>query len=70
MIMECFKICFPLSNKASPEKYRELTNIIIPNIIENYNEYLLIKIHINPSKIRDTIEKIKLCKNGETSKNN
>ena len=65
MIMECFEICLPLSNKASSEKYIELTDIIIPNIIENYNEYLLIKIHINPSKIRDTIEKIKLCQNGK-----
>ena len=66
MIMECFEICLPRSNK----EYIELINIIIPNVIENYNEYLPIKIYINPSKIRDTIEKIKLCKNGKTSINN
>ena len=59
MIIECFEICLPLSKKTSPEKYIELTDIIIPNIIENYNEYLPIKIHINPSKIRDTIKKNK-----------
>ena len=59
MIMECFEICLPLSNKANPEKYIELTDMIIPNIIENYNEYLPIRIHINPNKIWDTIEKDK-----------
>ena len=69
MIMECFEICLPLSKKVSPEKYIKLTNIIIPNIIENYNEYLPLKIHIDPSKIWKTIEKIKLSKNGEPSKN-
>ena len=29
MIMECFKICLPFYKKASPEKYIELTYIII-----------------------------------------
>ena len=38
MIMECFKICLPISKKASPEKYIELADVIIPNITENYNE--------------------------------
>ena len=47
MIMECFEICLPLSKKVSPKKYIELSDIIIPNIIENYNEYLPIKIHIS-----------------------
>ena len=70
MIMETFEIFLPLSKKASPEKYIELIDIRIPNIIENYNEYLLIKINIDLSKIRNTIEKIKLCRNGETSRNN
>ena len=71
MIMECFEICLPLSNKANQKYiYIKLTNIIIQNIIENYNEYLPIKMHINPSKIQDIIEKIKLCKNGETFRNN
>ena len=55
--MECFEISLPLSKKANPEKYIELIGIIVPNIIENYNEYLSIKIHINPSEIHKTIEK-------------
>ena len=57
MIMECFEICLPLFKKVSPEKYIKLTDIIILNVIENYNEYLPMKIYISPSKIRDTIEK-------------
>ena len=59
MIMECYEICLLLSKKASLEKYIEFTDIIIPNIIENYNEYLPIKTHIDPSKIRKIIEKNK-----------
>ena len=62
MILECFESCLLLSKKASPEKYIELIEII-SNIIENYNEYLPIKIYIDPSKIRKIIEKIKLSKN-------
>ena len=51
MIMKRFEISLSLSKKANPDKYIELIDIIIPNIIENYNEYLPMKIHINPSKI-------------------
>ena len=39
MVMECLKTSLSLSNKASPEKYIELIDIIIPNIVKNYNEY-------------------------------
>ena len=59
MIKECFEISLPLSKKSNLEKYIKLTDIIISNIIENYNEYLPIKAHIDPSKIRKIIEKIK-----------
>ena len=52
MIMKCFEICLPRSKKVNPEKYIELTDIMIPNIMKNYNEYLPIKIHIYPSEIR------------------
>ena len=52
MIMKCFEICLPLSKKVDPKKYIKLTDMMIPNIIKNYNEYLPIKIHIYPSKIR------------------
>ena len=40
MVMKCLEICLPISKKASLKKYIELTDIIIPNIVENYNEYL------------------------------
>ena len=33
IIMHCFEICLPLFKKTSPEKYIELIDIIIPNII-------------------------------------
>ena len=39
-VMECLQIWLPLSKKVSSEKYIELTNIIIPDIVENCNEYL------------------------------
>ena len=38
MVMECLEI-LPLFKKASPKKYISLINIIIPNVLENYNEY-------------------------------
>ena len=38
MVMECLEIYLFFSKKAIPEKYIELTNIIIPNVVENYNE--------------------------------
>ena len=33
IIMDCFEICLPLFKKTNLEKYIELTDIIIPNII-------------------------------------
>ena len=42
MIIKCFESILPLSKKAkanSEKKYIELTDIIISNIIEDYNEY-------------------------------
>ena len=48
--------------------YIKLINIIISNIIKNYNKYLPIKIHIDSSKIPKKIEKIELSRNGEPSK--
>ena len=69
MIMECFESCIPSSKKASLEKYIELTDIIISHIIENYNKYLPIKIHIDPSKIQKFIEKVKYPDGGQPSNN-
>ena len=63
MVMECLEISLPLSTKASPEKYIELIDIIIPDIVENYNEYLLFSVNLDPEKTRKVIEKIKLCRN-------
>ena len=40
MIMEWLETSLPLSIKPDPEMYVELTNIIIPDIVSNYNEYL------------------------------
>ena len=59
--MECLEISLPSSIKASPEKYIELTDIIILDIVENYNEYLPFKVNLDPEKTRKVIEKIKLC---------
>ena len=70
MVMECLEISLPLSIKDSPKKYIELTNIIIPDIVDNYNEYLPFQVNLDPEKTRKVIEKIKLCKNGETFNNN
>ena len=70
MVMECLEISLPLSIKASPEKYIELTDIIIPDIVDNYNEYLPFQVNLDPEKTRKVIEKIKLCRNGETFNNN
>ena len=56
MVMECLEICLTLSKKASPKKYIEL-NIIIPYIVENYNEYLLFRVNLDPEKTRKVIEK-------------
>ena len=70
MIMECLETSLPLSIKADPEMYIELTNIIIPDIVSNYNEYLSFKINLDPETTRKVVEKIKNGRNGETSKNN
>ena len=70
MVMECLETSLPLSIKTDPEMYIELTNIIIPDIVSNYNEYLPFKVNLDPETTRKVVEKIKNCRNGETSKNN
>ena len=59
MVMECLETSLPLSIKASPKKYIELTDIIIPDIVENYNEYLPFKVNLDLEKTRKVIGKIK-----------
>ena len=66
MIMECLEINILLSNT---DRYRELMDIIIPNVIENYNKYLPIKIHIDLRKIREFVEKNKNPNGGQSSNN-
>ena len=70
MVMECLETSLPLSIKADLEIYIQLTNTIIPDIVNNYNEYLPFKVNLDLETTRKVIEKIKLCRNGETSKNN
>ena len=70
MVMECLETSLPLSIKADPEIYVELTNIIIPDIVSNYNKYLPFKVNLDPETTRRVVEKIKNCRNGETSKTN
>ena len=70
MVIEYLETSLPLSIKADPEIYIELTNTIIPNIVNNYNEYLPFKVNLDPKTTRKVIEKIKRYRNGETSKNN
>ena len=50
--------------------YIELINIIIPDIVSNYNKYLPSKVDLDPETTRKVVEKIKNYRNGETSKNN
>ena len=69
MVMECLEICLLLSNKDSPEKYIELTNIIIYDIVKNYNEYLPFKVTMDSEVTRKIIEKIKNQNEGQTSIN-
>ena len=69
MVMECLETSLPISIKADLEIYVELTNTIIPNIVNNYNEYLPFKVNLDLETTR-VLEKIKLCRNEETSKNN
>ena len=54
MIMECLEINVPLINT---DKYIELMDVIIPKVIENYNENLPIKIHI--LEYENLLEKLK-----------
>ena len=70
MIMECLEISLSLSIKADPDIYVELTNTIIPDIVSYYNEYLPFKVNLDQETTRRVVEKIKNCRNGETSKNN
>ena len=65
-----FRSSLPLSIKASPSKYIELTYIIIPDIVENYNKYLPFRVNMDLEKTIKVIGKIKLSRNGETSNNN
>ena len=58
MIMECLKTSLPLSIKADLEIYIELTNTIIHDIVNNYNEYLPFKVNLDPETTRRVIEKI------------
>ena len=51
MIMECLEISLSLCIKASPEKYIELADIIIPDIVENYNEYLPFRVNLDLQKL-------------------
>ena len=53
------KNSLPLSKKASPEKYIELTDIIISYIVENYNEYLPFRVNLDPEKTKKVLEKNK-----------
>ena len=55
MIMECLESSLPLFIKASPEKYIELTDIIILDIVENYNEYLPFRVNLDPETTRKVI---------------
>ena len=59
MIMEYLESILPLTIKASPEQYIELTNILIPDMVENYNKYLPFKVNLDPEKTRKVIEKNK-----------
>ena len=70
MVMECVESSLPLFIKASEKKYIKLTDIIIPDIVDNYNEYLPFRVNLDAEKTRKIIEKITLSRNGETSKNN
>ena len=70
MVMECLETSLPLSINADSEIYVELTNTIIHDIVNNYNEYLPFKVNLDLEITRKVIEKIKVCRNEETSKNN
>ena len=65
--MECLETSLSLSKNASLEKYIELTDMIVPNIVENYKEYLRFKVNLDPEKTRKVIEKIKNQNEGQIS---
>ena len=48
MVMKYLETTLPLSIKGDPEIYIELTNTIIPDIVNNYNEYLPFKVNLDP----------------------
>ena len=50
MVMERLESSLHLSIKANPGKYIELTDIIIPDIVENYNEYLPFRVNLDPKE--------------------
>ena len=54
--MECLESSLPLSIKVSPEEYIELTDIIIPDIVDNYDEYLPFRVNLDPKKTRQVKE--------------
>ena len=56
MIIECLELFMPLYYK---EQYIEITDVIISDIIGNYNEILPIKVHIEAEKTQKIIEKNK-----------
>ena len=57
MVMECLESSLPLSIKASPEKYIELIDIIIPDVVDNYNEYLPFRVNLVLEKTRKVTKK-------------
>ena len=59
MVMKCLETSLPLSIKADPKIYVELTNTIIPDIVSNYNEYLPFKVNLDLETTRKVVEKIK-----------
>ena len=48
MIMEYLESSLSLSIKSSPEKYVELIDIIIHDIVDNYNKYLPFRVNLDP----------------------
>ena len=56
MVMECLEICLPLSKKTSTDKYIELTDIIILDIVKNYNKYLPFRVTMDSETTRKIIK--------------
>ena len=48
MVIECLEICLPLFNK---ERYIEIIDIIISDIVENYYENIPFTINMDSEKI-------------------